>query len=435
MKHPPLSFLPLILLLAACQPDENSAGLIPESERAPQYDRVSTFLDLGGVFYAYMDLTGEIDDMGKTLNEAVQALKQSAPDIPPLPLDLETFLSTSGLSGLQAVGMSSREIDEGYFHNRSILFFPEGVDGLFRIFGNTPRPFDSRDLAPSGADLVFEMSYDAVAVRDTLLEMVDALAGPEEREKFSDGLSEPVPELGDRSVNELIDSMGNRLIVIFEFVDDGEEVFYGPGLSLPPIEFLIGIDGATDLLSSLRPTIESEPDLEWKDTDQGFEITLTGPLPPSMGNHSPILIADTTTGRTLLATSRDYLETSLASGDKLKNTDEFKRAANFLPQEGVSLFYISPGLFEPFRTAFVSGMKSSPAPVDDRVVSWVDDLFFSALRQPAASVTTVGPEGIYSASNSASSHRTTVATLAAQPFAFIGLGAALAIPAFQSFGN
>ena len=148
-----LLLFPLLTLLAACSRDE-PAGLLPENERAPQFDRASEFLDLGGVFYGYMDLTDQAESLGEVLNEIARSAMAMAPDqTPPVPLDFVKALEASGFAGLEAIGMSSRVIDEDMFHNRSIFYFPEGPEGFFRFFGDTSLPFDALRFAPEGTDL------------------------------------------------------------------------------------------------------------------------------------------------------------------------------------------------------------------------------------------------------------------------------------------
>lgn len=420
--------LSLMMLLAGCQPEAGkTTHLLPEEDRAPQFDKVSEFLDLGGVFYAYMDMTGEIAKFGKTLNEVINDLKEGNPDVPPLPLDAGAFLSASGLSDLEAIGMSSRELDPGYFHNRSILFFPEGPHGLFDLFGETPHPFDSLDIAPAGADLVFEMSYDPPAVRNSVVAMSKAVGGNMGTERISSELSKSRPELSGRSIDDLINGAGNRILVVFEFAEDGERFFFGPDQSVPEIRYVVGVDGITELILSLREEIEDQDGFIWMDTDTGFRIE----TPATHTGMQPLIIADTTTGRAFLASSADYLDQCLSAGGKLKDTAAFKNAANLLPPEGVSFAFIAPALFDPFREAFVDRMNSAPGGLDESITSQVTDFFFSGFAKPIASVTTVGPEGIYSASNSATSHRSTIVSFALQPLALVGLSTAMAIPAFN----
>ncbi len=425
-------FLPVFFLLAACERPSGPVGLVPPDQRAPQFDRVSEFLDLGGVFYAYMDLTGEAERLAGLLDEAVAAFKESNPDMPPLPLNFAKFLDAAGLSGMDAVGLSSVQLDNGLFHNRTILFFPDGVSGLFGVFGDAPHPFDSLDLAPASADLVWETDYRPQVLRDTVLEMAGALGGALGRGAISSQLTMARPEIGGRTPNQIIDSLGNRAIVIIEFVDGGEQMEVAPGISFPETRFLLGIDGATELLLSLRPAVEGQSDLEWTETDNGFEITATTPPPAPFGSLSPLLVADTTTGRMFIASDRSFLDVCLADGGKLKDTDAFKEAANLLPPEGVSFTYATPGFIEPIRGIFESSMTASPTPLPLEAVNRFSAIFFPDFPAPVASVTTVGPEGLYAAANLGTSHRATVASLTLQPTVMVaGLSAAMAIPAFQ----
>lgn len=425
-------FLPLLLsllvLLTSCTREENAVGLLPKEERAPQFDRVSNFLDLGGVFYAYMDLTLEAENLGRVLTDIATKVRTSMPNVPALPLDFEKFMDATGFSGLDAVGMSSRELEDGYFHNRSILFFPEGVSGFFKVFGEMPHPFDSLDLAPATADLVAEISYRPGEIRNTVLAIGDSLAGAFGRGVIEAQLARPVPELGFRSPDQLIDSIGNRIIVILDFHAD-ESLPGGPWGSVPKTDILVAIDGITDLVESLKPTLEQHPSAEWVDTDTGFEIRSNDPVPPPYDYLQPIIVADTQTKRLFLTTNRAYLEECLQNANKLKNTDEFRQAANLLPSDGVLFSYVSPEYSETVIRVMENMVSQNPM-LEAEFIDFIK-MLVPSIPRPIASVTTVGPEGLYTASNLNYSHRTTVASLAVQPVAIAGMMSAMAIPAFQ----
>ena len=423
-------FSALLLLLNSCTRETSPVGLIPEEDRAPQFDSVSQFLDLGGVFYAYIDLTNEMENVAETLNEIAQTVKHEIPQIPSLPLDINKVMEVSGLSGLDAIGLSSREIGGGLYHNRSILYFPKGVTGFFKFFGDTPHPFDSLDFAPSSADLVAEMSYRPEVLRDTFLEISDSLAGALGRGMIASQLHSPIPEIGNRTANELIESAGNRFIVILDF-DNEEQLSMGMAGTFPRTEALVAFDGITTLLQSMRPAIEQQHDLEWLDTDTGFEIRSARPFPAPFDYLQPIIVADTQTERAFLASSQSYLDQCLQNGDKLKDTPEFKEAANMLPPEGVYFSYVSSEYAETVLGVFTSSMEMNPLMGSE--FSSILEMLVPQNDKGIATVTTVGPEGLYSASNLNISHRTTVTNLAIQPAAFvIGMTSAMAIPAYSS---
>ena len=414
----------LFLLLAACGPSEKPAGLLPEKERAPQFDRVSEFLDLGGVFYAYVDLTEETEKLATLLDEIVAEARSASADMPPVPLDFGKLFAVTGLAGMDAVGLSSRETGDGFFHNRSILFFPEGASGLFAVFGDRPRPFAALEMAPAGADFVYEANYRPVVLRDTLVEAAEALGGPFGRGTLVQQLDAERPVLGNRSINGIIEGLGDRMFVIVEFVDENE-VPLDDRATFPEPRALLAVDGATTLLASLRPAVEKRDDLRWKDTADGFEIRSTESPPPPYGFLEPVLVADTAEDRVFLATSPAFLE-ACRQGGGLRDSDAFREAANLLPPEGVSLAYAAPGLVEPIRDLISRNWEEGQPGAPD--FGNLLDLVLPALPKPVASVTTVGPEGLYTASNRNTSHRATMANFAVQP---VAIAAAMAIPAFQ----
>ncbi len=428
MHKTSILFVSALILLSGCQPEKNPAGLLPKADRAPHFDETAAFLELGGVFYGFMDITDQIADLGDTLTEIATAIKETTPGAPPLPLDFSRFFSASGLSGLQAIGMSSRQLEEDYFHNRTIFLLPEGVSGLFAVFGDTSHDFDAPGLAPAGSDLVVEMDYRPVVLRDTILEMAAALAGPFGSGALASQLSRGLPQLGGRTANQLIEAMGSRLMIILELTEDGKEISLSPDFSIPEMQIAVGVDGITDLLSSARQAIESQPGLTWSDTDTGFEITSEEPPPPPFDIFEPVVVANTGEDRVFLATTRDFLDRCLGSGEKLEDTEAFARATESLPEEGISFSFVSPEFFAPFREFLVAAMKEEPDPIPEELAEAIAGWSFPEIPRPLAAVTSVEPNGLFAASNAPNSHRTTVVSLAVQPVAILS---AMAIPAFQ----
>ena len=430
MRSRYLLLFPLLTLLAACSRDE-PAGLLPENERAPQFDRASEFLELGGVFYGYMDLTDQAEALGEVFNEIARSAMAMAPDqTPPVPLDFVKALEASGFAGLEAIGMSSRVIDEDMFHNRSILYFPEGPEGFFRFFGDTSLPFDALRLAPEGTDLVWESGYHPPVVRDTILSVADALAGPLGRGMLSAQMSTPRPEFGNQTLNNLIESAGTRIFLILDFVEDSM-VQVAPGVTIAEPRLLAAVDGITDLLLLVRPMVESHPAFEWTETEDGFEIRPVEAAPFPFDFLQPVVILESENDRAYFTSNRNFLEECLGSGKKLRDSDTFRKAAHLLPPEGVTLLYATPEFVSSIKDAVIGGATMNPMADADELTT-IFELLLPDLPRAVANVTTVGPEGIYSAGNMNTSHRQTFATLALQPAAMmVGMSAAMAIPAFQ----
>ncbi|MFP4357058.1 MAG: hypothetical protein ACLFRP_00890 [Puniceicoccaceae bacterium] len=432
MKKPRRHILlfPLLVCLAACSRD-NPAGLLPEEDRAPQFDRASEFLELGGVFYGYIDLTDQAESLAEMLDRIAASAMDMAPGrTPSIPLDFTKILEASGVEGLDAIGLSSRAVGDDMFHNRSILFFPEGPTGFFRFFGDTSRPFEALRFAPEGTDFVWESGYEPPVLRDTILAIADAIAGAPGRGMLSAQLATARPELGDRTLNDLIDSAGNRIFIILDFVEDSP-VQIPPALTIPEPRLLAAVDGISDLLLSLRPMVEADPAFAWTDTEEGFEIRPVEEAPFPFDFLAPVVIVETEADRAYLASNRSFLEESLGSGKKLRDTDAFRKAAHLLPPEGVTLFYATPEFVASVKDAVIGGVAMNPMADPDSFAE-VFEMLAPPLPRPVASVTTVGPEGIYSAGNMNHSHRRTMASLALQPAVMItGVSAAMAIPAFH----
>jgi len=419
---------PLLVILGGCKPHTDPTGLLPSADRAPHFDQTAEFLELGGVFYGFVDMTDMIARLGTSLTDLAASIKETTPEAPPLPLNFERFLSASGLAGLQAIGMSSREIEEGFFHNRTIFLFPEGVSGLFTMFGKSSNEFEGPRIAPSGTDLVVEMGLNAPAVRDSLLGMAAAVAGPFGTGALSSQLAMGLPQFGGRSPNQLIEALGTHFVAILQLDDSGKTLQLGPGLEIPSFEMAILIEGMTEILGSLRPALERQPEIVWTDTDTGFEISTDQALPPPFDDLRPLIVADTSRDRIFIVSTRAFLDLILSNGDKLIDSEEYAAAVSTLPVEGISLSYASADLFEPLRKVFVTVLAMEPDALPAGFAQSLIDWSLPEAPNGIGSVLSVREDGLYAASNTVSSHRSTVVSFAIQP---VALMAAMAIPAFN----
>ena len=204
-----------------------------------------------------------------------------------------------------------------------------------------------------------------------------------------------------------------------------------PGVTIAEPRLLVAVDGISDLLLSIRPMVESHPAFEWTETEDGFEIRPVEAAPFPFDFLQPVVILESENDRAYFTSNRSFLEECLGSGKKLRDSDSFRKAAHLLPPEGVTLLYATPEFVSSIKDAVLGGIAMNPMADADEFTT-VFELLLPDLPRAVANVTTVGPEGIYSAGNMNTSHRQTVATLALQPAAMMaGMSAAMAVPAFQ----
>ena len=153
------------------------------------------------------------------------------------------------------------------------------------------------------------------------------------------------------------------------------------------------------------------------------------PLPGGFDWLAPVVAKDKTTGRVYLATQLALVRSCLERKNALGSSDVFRRAMVGLPERGNGLSYTSPQLTEKIRR-IVESYPSAGAE-EKRIVQVIIDLVLPTLGVPTAAVTTQLADGVYTASNSTSSHKESL-LLVQYPMA-LGILSAVAIPAFMRY--
>ena len=154
------------------------SALAPATLSANRYDTVQRYLDTPDTFQLYLDLEGDAAALGAFAQEVYFAVLQMNPQMVPLPLNFEQFAEQLGLTTVSALGMTStaRGVDE--FENRSFILLNEAPKGLLALYGTDNQPFRVLAQAPADADLAFELSFDAAALRRMAQEVAMGVAGP-----------------------------------------------------------------------------------------------------------------------------------------------------------------------------------------------------------------------------------------------------------------
>lgn len=111
----------------------------PAQERPTPYDAVLSRLDTGGDFLLFWNATKALNTLDETLYGLMELIPESeGPESVAL---VKAAYRALGLSELQAVGMSSRQYEDGFYRNRAVLYHgPEAGEGLiWKVFGEASR--------------------------------------------------------------------------------------------------------------------------------------------------------------------------------------------------------------------------------------------------------------------------------------------------------
>ncbi|MGE9292969.1 MAG: hypothetical protein ACQKBW_05100, partial [Puniceicoccales bacterium] len=150
-----------LIMLSACAPKEpaqedtasaDSFPLVPEENRAPSFEAVARDLDLGGDSFAFRDLGDTFETLGTTINKMAGSLGAQDPNNMQMAmasmLPYEQIIEVLGISDLSAIGSSSYR-DGSMFRNKSVIYLPNGPQGIFALMGKQPHSFDTLAMAPA----------------------------------------------------------------------------------------------------------------------------------------------------------------------------------------------------------------------------------------------------------------------------------------------
>ncbi|HEU5080342.1 MAG TPA: hypothetical protein VFT72_14115 [Opitutaceae bacterium] len=400
---------------------QTSAPLVSEAERSVHFGAVNQHLELGGVFYGYMDVDGDVEQFGQRLSEGVGRISAFQPQLAMLKQDYAAIFGMLGLSDVKAIGLSSVAVGGGMYRNRAFLYMPNGRHGFFAATGATPHAFDEARFAPSDADAFAEGDIDLPSAYGALKQVVAKIGGDALLKPFEAFLEQKTPS-GIVPLDVIQNLKGH--IVGFLRVDENQ-ILTIPGpkpMKVASFSFFVRVDG-------IAPAIE--PGLsQVKALTKSTAGNLTLFEAPDLGvspNLRPIFASD---GKNLfLASHRNFLNECLARNDGgLAGQKDFLEAIRALGDQGNGVAYVAPHFFDSVRKILteIGAQNPEAQPV---VQGWLANL--PPISAPLAAVRSNEADGILFRSNWNRSLKSDVATLAVANPITIGLLAAMAIPAFQ----
>ncbi len=414
------SFLALLSIAVACAHGQStSVPLVPEAGRSAHFAAVQKHLELGGVFYGYVDVDGEVEKLGKLLTNYAAELASSEPQAAMFKQDYTAILSMLGLTDVKAIGGSS-VADRGGYRNHTFFYTPKGRSGLLAMVGGAPASFANARLAPEDTDLFVETELDIPAGFEAIRAVVariggDALVAMMENElkKKSAGV--------DATAYDVIQSLKGRFTYIVR-LDPSEKLrIPAPNVpELPGIAILIRADG---LGKVLEPVLAAQPMLPR--TEEGGRVFYSSPMPLPGTQLQPLVSVDAS-GALLIATSRDFLVACVERKAGLDQNAAFKNALAAVGQQGNGLSYVTPRLFEQIQAVLDKATQANPD-MKKAFTFWN----LPKLTQPMVGVRINRPDGILMKSHSPESLKQSALLLSGNSPVLIGLVAAMAIPAFQ----
>jgi hypothetical protein len=393
--------------------------------QSPHFEAVSSELHLGGTVYAYADIDGDAERAADFLLTLLRDMPELLPQRGTTRLNATALVRILGLHAVKAVGLSSYESGELY-HNRSFIHHTGPREGLLRVFGGEPADFGILDIAPAGADMVWEQQLDVGAVVDVIRELGELGVGltPEELDEV---LGERVLEL-DITLAALVERLKTTAALVLVLDESRNLWIPGESFTFPYIDFLLRVEGLEPLADAIVDRAASDPFIRSQRTEGWIIMSPAIRLPPPWNAYEPSVIKEVATGRLYVVSSPGFLKECLATATRgVAQTDEFMRAFDGLPERGNGLTYFSPRMTRQMHAVLDQIIAANGS----TILTTISRFFMPDAGYPVGWMAKSKEHGLLFTSNTASSHKSTLLTLgyaALLPAAAV-IGASMLAPA------
>ncbi len=404
-----------------------AAQVIPvkPEDGSKHFAAVAKHLELGGLFFTYMDVDGDLASLGELGDRLIGIARKSTPAIP-RELSAGKIIDALGFNSVKAIGMSSRGLGKDFYHNRALLYMPDGAKGLMKLFGGKAAPFQITSFAPADAGMAMQMEISLGALLETAEAVIKATGQEDLFLQYKLALSLPVPGLS-MSVGELIGKLNTRIMVALR-IDEGKKLSVpGAPVEIPGIQVMLAFDDIDFVMPPLLAMLDENDAVAIEKGDGFTVISPHAPMPGDLSYFKPVLYHDQKSKRIILTSHLDMAK-SAGKGETLAGSEDFKKATAGLPAEGNGLSYATPQCMKALMN-FSSGvmaqtMKAGSAPgAVEEMIGTVLSLF-PVPSAPVAGVYANVPEGMLFMSNMNENHKHTLVQAAAVPIALIAAGAA-----------
>jgi hypothetical protein len=389
-----------LCVLTAC----GGTGVPMAPQQSPHFDAVSAELQLGGTVFAYADIEGDAERAADFL----LTLLRDAPGLLPAQganrLNATALVRILGLHNVQAIGLSSSE-HESLYHNRSFIHHTGAREGLLKLFGAEPAPFDMLSIAPEDADLVWEQQLDLRVLADIVRALGELGVGmaPEELDKH---LRHRVLDL-DITLGAIVERLNTTAGLILAVDENRPLRIPGESFWFPYTDFLFRIDGLGELADAITARAAVDPFVALERSEDWIIVRPAISLPPPWNAYEPSVIKEIATGRMYVVSSPSFLRRCIASTGGVEHSADFMHAFEQLPMRGNGLMYFSPRL-----TRLMHAQLDRVVEVDGAsIATSIARFLLPDVGYPVGWVAQNAAEGLLITSNSPSSHKSTLLTL------------------------
>jgi hypothetical protein len=326
------------------------------------FQEVTSHLDPGGNLYLYLG----IEQWVKNLSDKISSLRGIFSAMPNIKdedreklekaFDVVTsIIKHSGIEDVSGVGMSSLMTEPGMYRSKFLLhhYKGQGSGFLWTMFGQKPHALNGLNLLSTNVAAAAFGDLDIAQLWSVIQKEVAAAGIPEAQSAMN-----KLPDAFERGTglnwDKVLSSLGGEFGLVLSLDSDKKVTLPLPGakLEIPEPGLMLVIKTTNDLIfnrldqllqkSGQQVTSVDKPNLKMR------TVSVPLPLPIQL---SPTLA--TSDGYLFIATNDRLIRDALAvkSGEipGLKSTEEYKRLAKDIPQEGNQFSFMGRRFGETIR--------------------------------------------------------------------------------------
>jgi hypothetical protein len=194
----------------------SSPSPIASSDTKSPFSVVTSQLDAGGGFYFYWEIDKILAQLTKGITSARDATLLSGKLTPERSAKVKQqfdialqLLTSSGLTGLQAAGASSKQEASGSYLTKSVVFAPAPTGFLWSTFWKQSHPFDAVDFVPANTEAFGFFDIDLSALWSSLEKDLTASQIPA-AVQFAQDLPKQVQGMTAMSLSDILGSLGDQ---------------------------------------------------------------------------------------------------------------------------------------------------------------------------------------------------------------------------------
>jgi hypothetical protein len=338
------------LLLALYGTGTFQTSRAEESPDNPAFQSVAANLDPGGVLYLYWSAEKFLGDLDKKL-ESVRDLTLSDPSLSQdekssvrQNFDLGIrLLIKSGLQGVKAFGFSSRELEPGFFLNKTYTYIPDRSGFVWDALGKAQHDFPFLKMVPEKTEGFAFFDFDPAALWSGLSDAM-AISETPQVAKWQQHFSQQVQAFTGLSLEDLLGSLGDQVGVIVTLepasmvsISFGNEQYEIP----EPAAALVWkvrnekLFDRLDALFGMNPKVRKidEPEVRMRVLEGVEEMPY---LTPTMARYGDYLIISSSEKLV-----RGMMDADSGKTEGIRASSEFIKLSAGIPEKGNSVVYLA----------------------------------------------------------------------------------------------